>query len=149
MRSALIFASALLFVLPTASQASSQHAKTATQVHLALRHHGMPIGKFVRYTEVTDVNHLLGRPGQYTSKVNFHDTRLARAAGFDTSGGGSIEVFKNRSDAVRRFKYVQAFGKESLFAEYDYLDGLVLLRLSNVLTPSQAAKYKTALLKIA
>jgi hypothetical protein len=36
-----------------------------------------------------------------------------------------------------------------MFAEYDYLAGTVLLRLSNVLTPPQAAKYKAALLKIA
>jgi hypothetical protein len=94
------------------------------------------------------VNHLLGRPNQYTSKVNFHDSRIPAAANLDTTGGGSIEVFSNRTDAVARFKYVRAFGKTSMFAEYDYLNRHVLLRLSNVLTPSQAARYKAALLKI-
>jgi hypothetical protein len=134
--------------LAATSAASAARSPTATDVLASLRHAGMPVGKFVAYTEVTDQNHLLGRPGQYTSKVNFHDTRIQSVAGFDTSGGGSVEVFKSRDDAKRRFVYVQNFGKTSMFAEYDYLAGAILLRLSNVLTPSQAAKYKVALLKI-
>lgn len=141
---ALVLATAAL-VVPTIAVGLS--SPSAVAVLRALRAHGQPIAGYRSYMAANDPNHLLGRPGQYISKVNFHDKRLRFAPDYDTSAGGSIETFANTSDAKRRFKYVQSFGKTSMFAEYDYLSGLVLLRLSNDLTPAQAAIYKRALLK--
>jgi hypothetical protein len=142
----------LLFVvavaLAFASGASASSGPNATAVVKGLSKSGMPIKGYVAYTAETDPNHLLGRPAQYTSKVNFHDGRLPRAAKYDTTGGGSIETFANHADAVRRFKYVEAIAQSPMFAEYDYLNGTVLLRLSSVLTPKQAAAYKRVLLRI-
>ncbi|MCQ8193897.1 hypothetical protein [Streptomyces rugosispiralis] len=55
-------------------------------------------------TAANDPNHLLGRPGQYTSKVTFADSRVqkADASGFkpgDVELGGAVEVFDNPAAA--------------------------------------------------
>jgi hypothetical protein len=39
-------------------------------------------------------------------------------------------------------------GSSPLFVEYDYLRGLILLRVSHILTPTQAKKYETTLHKL-
>jgi hypothetical protein len=141
-----LLAAVALAVAPSAAVASRH---PAADVLKALRNHRLPLREYIVYTETTDVNHLLGRPGQYASKVNFHDARLPKSKDWDIEGGGSIETFRNRADALRRYKYVRGFGTTSLFAEYDYLSGKVLLRLSHVLTPKQAAAYKAALVRVA
>ena len=101
-------------------------------------------------TADNDPNHLLGRPGQYTSKVTFTDSRIAAS---DVSGtkqgdvdrGGAVEVFGSPSDAQTRAKYIQAVTKSMpALAEYDYVHGAVLVRVSHYLTPAQAQQYKTA-----
>jgi len=53
---------------------------------------GVAVGEVQVYTADNDPNSLLGRPHQYASKVNWHDTRIA-AKNFDIDGGGSIETF--------------------------------------------------------
>jgi uncharacterized lipoprotein NlpE involved in copper resistance len=101
-------------------------------------------------TATNDPNHLLGRPGQYTSKVTFTDTRIkASDVEFtkpgDVERGGAIEVFGSPSDAQTRAKYIQAVTKSlPALAEYDYVHGTVLVRVSHYLTPAQAVGYKTA-----
>lgn len=101
-------------------------------------------------TADNDPNHLLGRPGQYASKVTFNDTRIKAS---DVSGtdkgdvdrGGAIEVFATPADATARAKYIQAVTKSMpMLSEYDYVHGTVLVRVSHYLTPDQAAGYKTA-----
>jgi hypothetical protein len=115
-----------------------------------------------------DPNKLLGRPGQYTSKANFHDNRLEAPvsrgkcdpvpAGAPSSAepvchdtpkdpgvddGGSVEFFASAGDAKRRHEYVSKLTEATPpFAEYSYLGGAVLLRLSHELTPSQAKAYQ-------
>ena len=97
----------------------------------ALRNAGLPIGVVRNYTASSDPNKLLGRPGQYTGKANFRDRRIRGGTGFDVNNGGSVETFSNSADAKRRFNYVSAITETSpLFAEYDYLEGTVFLRLS-------------------
>lgn len=107
------------------------------------------MARSVAYTAKTDPNDLLGRPNQYTSKVNFKDTRLkpdSLADDLDVQEGGSIEVFENKSDAIRRKEYIEGIGKGfSPFSEYTYREGTVLLRLSHRLLPKQAAEYEDAL----
>lgn len=101
-------------------------------------------------TAESDPNHLLGRPGQYTSKVTFADTRIKTA---DTEGlqpgdvqlGGSIETFTTPTEAQARAAYIQAATKTiPALAEYDYVHGVHVIRVSHYLTPTQAGEYKTA-----
>lgn len=101
-------------------------------------------------TAANDGNHLLGRPGQYTSKVDFTDSRI-KASDIeytkkgDVERGGAIEVFGSPADAQARAKYIQAVTKSlPMLAEYDYVHGAVLVRVSHYLTPDQAGAYKTA-----
>lgn len=129
--------------------------KTATDLITALKAKGLPIGEIFTVTADNDVNKLLGRPGQYTSKVMFKDTSVKIAyinhtgAAINVSDGGSIEVCDTITDAQNRFKYIQAISKSSsMFAEYEYLNGTAILRVSSQLTPAQAKVYETAFKQI-
>lgn len=101
-------------------------------------------------TAANDPNHLLGRPGQYTSKVTFADTRIKAADVTDSTKGsvdlgGAIEIFADPAGAEARAKYIQAIAKSMpAVAEYDYVHGTVLVRVSHYLPPAQAAGYKSA-----
>jgi hypothetical protein len=103
------------------------------------------------YTEDDDPNKLLGRPNGYTSKIAFADSRISKT---DTEGtqkdaierGGSIEVFPDADLAKGRADYIQGVLKNSgLGAEYDYLRGPVLVRVTGNLSPSKARDYEVAL----
>ena len=123
--------------------------QTADQLLSGLKTKGLPIGVSVTYTAENDENKLLGRPHQYIGKVNFKDTRIPDSGnqGVDISvgDGGSIEVFADQTDAQKRFQYIQAISSSSsLFAEYEYLDGMAILRISRELTPDEAKAYETA-----
>lgn len=113
-------------------------------VVLALQKQGMSTVDYEVYTPETDPNELLGRPAQYIGKINFRDSRLTpNFTDFEVSDGGSIEVFDRESQAQARHDYIAALGEaSSLFAEYLYLEGTVLLRLSSRLTPDQAMAYE-------
>jgi hypothetical protein len=142
-------ASVIVCVAAVAGHAASEKTWKPIQVVTALKRAGLPIAAVRYYTARSDPNKLLGRPFQYTGKANFHDRRIARAGDtFDVDNGGSVETFSNTADASSRFKYVQAIVKSTpLFAEYDYLEGTVMLRLSHKLTPSQAKGYERAFRK--
>ena len=106
----------------------------------------------VVYTAGNDPNHLLGRPNGYTSKASFTDSRIKASSIKDTSSGsvdrgGSVEVYPDQAGAAARKKYIDDTMKAApiLGTEYLYIDGPVLLRLSQLLTPDQAAQYQTAL----
>jgi hypothetical protein len=136
---------------PSPSPTPLPKPKTAEELLKALITQHMPIGESFTYTEENDVNHLLGRPGQYTGKVNFKDTRITdstnNGANISVRDGGSIETFANASDATKRFKYIQGLSQSgtAMFAEYEYLEGTAILRISSVLTPKQAKSYDDAL----
>lgn len=126
------------------SSPSSQDAcvanATAEQILLQLQGRGLPIGEYIAYTEETDPNNLLGRPGGYTSKVNFTDTRYTyQSVEFLVEDGGTIEVFPSETLAKARVDYIESFVLASpLFAEYYYHEGPVVLRLSKKLLPNEA-----------
>nr|BBH87841.1 hypothetical protein KTC_25920 [Thermosporothrix sp. COM3] len=128
--------------------------KTADEILKALKAQGLKIGESFTYTEENDPNKLLGRPGQYTSKVNFKDTSLEATtnsgAEISIDEGGSIEVFENEQTAQKRFQYLQALSQSgsALFAEYEYIHGSVILRVSKTFTPTQAKAYDEALKKV-
>lgn len=136
---------------PTQATPASTTVKatlSAEQIVKALQARGLPIGAFTVYTAETDLNHLLGRPGQYISKASFKDTRIvSQTTDFGVSDGGSVETFATAKDAQGRFAYLQSLSTSgnALFAEYEYIEGLVVLRVSSQLTPDQAKAYDTAL----
>lgn len=89
------------------------------------------------YTATTDPNHLLGRQGEYTSKVNW---------GQDRGNGNvflSIEVFPDTPDAKLRYAYLRAF-RPPFGDGYDYLYRAAILRLASIYTPAQAATLKAS-----
>jgi len=105
-------------------------------------------------TAANDGNHLLGRPHQYTSAIKFADSRIKASDvdGLDkddVTRGGGIEVFPNHDDAQARADYIQTVTKSiPALTEYDYVAGDVVVRVSHLLTPDQAAKYKQAAEKL-
>ncbi|MER0243241.1 hypothetical protein AAHZ94_14670 [Streptomyces sp. HSW2009] len=100
-------------------------------------------------TEDDDPNRLLGCPNQYTSKITFMDSRIKvdDVAGAEPGSiglGRAIEVFTTGADAQARADYIQKVAKGMpMPAEYDFVSGTVLIRVSHYLTPAQAADYKT------
>ncbi|MEU3298141.1 hypothetical protein ABZ722_38335 [Streptomyces longwoodensis] len=83
--------------------------------------------------------------------MTFTDSRIAASdtQGLDTDDslrGGAVEVFGSAEDAKARSKYIQSVTKSMpMLAEYHYLDGPVLVRVSHYLTPQQAGEYEAAL----
>ncbi|GAA1397445.1 hypothetical protein GCM10009639_34840 [Kitasatospora putterlickiae] len=130
----------------TAPAATTPAAPMDANAALTALSKAVPSIKLVKaYTAETDPNHLLGRPGQYVSKVAFSDSRLKAAdlEGADEDDiirGGSIETFATETEAAARLGYLQGVIKALPAAlEYDYVvRGTVLIRASKLLTPDQA-----------
>jgi hypothetical protein len=134
---------------PITSFAGQQPQLTAQQVVAQLAQRVPTVKPGVVYTAATDPNHLLGRPGQYTSKATFTDSRIT--PGFldgpnSVGRGGSVEAFPDEQAAQNRSKYLQAVAASFPAAvEYDYTSGPVLVRVGKILTPAQASEYQKAL----
>ena len=130
--------------------ASKQAAVTASSAMTQIAAKVPTSKKSWTVTATNDADHLLGRPGQYTSKVTFTDSRIKASEVTDSSKGsvdlgGAIEVFASPANATARAKYIQTITQTmSALAEYDYVHGTVLVRVSHYLTPAQAAGYKAA-----
>ncbi|MDI2129945.1 hypothetical protein [Yinghuangia seranimata] len=125
---------------------------TAAQVASTLKAAGLPLGEVTVFDEDTDPNHQLGRPGKYTSKVGFVDTRVDLSNALDTKGdisrGGGVEVWPDHKSAQARADYIQALTKDiqaTVMREYDYISGSYLLRITQTLSPTQAGAYEAAL----
>lgn len=130
---------------------------TAEEIINKIKEKNSNIGKVIVYTEETDLNKLLGRPGQYTSKVIFEDKRLEQENANNKylteeernePTGGTIEVFKNEKDMRKRKEYIEGFSTNSMFLQYVYSKGNVLLRVEGDLTPTQAKEYENILNEI-
>ncbi len=124
---------------------------TANDVADAFKTAGLPVVNVVTVTEKSDDNHLLGRPGQYTSKIFFYDNRHQKSKiEGDEQGENTIEVFPTAIGAQRRREYVErvSSGIPSL-TQYQYTKGPVLVRLDHVLLPLEAKQYEAALAKMA
>lgn len=131
---------------------------TAGQVEPAqliehLKANDLPIGQVDIYNAENDPASRLGRPGQYTGKANFHDSRfpLVMLTGTEVinfqNSGGTIETFASVEDLEARRTALETALAQIPTAppEYRYSSGTVLLRLGHVLTPDQAAQYEAAL----
>jgi hypothetical protein len=113
---------------------------TAEAVVASLRGSGLPVTEVREFTAESDPNKLLGRPGQYTLKVSWQDTRAA-GEGQDAT----VEVFATAEALAQRKAYTKAIADTGgFFAQYiETNDGrLALLRLPHQLTPEQAKPYR-------
>ncbi|MFD9415119.1 hypothetical protein ACFWC9_10405 [Streptomyces goshikiensis] len=134
----------------SAAPSASRPAADAAGAYKAIAANVPSAANSAPITAESDPNHLLGRPGQYTSKITFSDSRIKAA---DTEGlepgdvalGGAVEVFANPADAQARAAYIQTVTKGMpALTEYDYVHGSTLIRVSHYLTPGQAGEYETA-----
>lgn len=134
---------------PAPRGASPSGRLTAAQVLAALKRAGVPIRVTAVYNARTDPNHKLGKPGQYTSKAACADRRVPIAKVRDKSKGSveygcGVEVYPTNAGAKAR----SAFIKQSIAAvgilvpEYHLIRGGILLRVTKLLPPNQAATYK-------
>lgn len=97
---------------------------------------GLPIEDVITYDEETDENGLLGRPGEYYSKVNFSHNDIEDL---------TIEIFNNKEDAKTRKEYIETLVEEaqiSAFKQYIYLNNTYLLRIPYDVTPSDSSLYE-------
>lgn len=133
---------------PTAS--AVPEIRTAKDVVDALAAAGLPVTSVTVLDEKTDSNNLLGRPGQYTSKVMFYDGRHPKAKDGGDEGENTVEMFASAEAAKTRRDYIDGVTKGLPFLmQYQVLRGRVLLRLDKVLLPSEEKAYEAALAKIA
>lgn len=143
---------------PAPSQTPSKSV-TAASVLDGLKAAIPTITKTIVYTAENDPNSRLGRPGQYTSKAGFHDSRVpAREVEFEgepfaVRRGGDIEVFPDEGGAKERAEYIDGLvnrsgGIPGLQPEYIYRRGKVLLRVSGALTPAVAGEYEKVLASV-
>lgn len=119
----------------------------AQQVLEGLRAANLPIDKVRTVTAESDGNKLLGRPHQYTSKIDFIDTRFPE--GKIEAATNYIEVFADPEDALRRRDYVDGIVKSiPMFTQYLILRKNVLLRVDGAVSPDAAKEYEAAIIKI-
>lgn len=132
----MLLCSLMVFVLVGCGSTASKKALNAEEYGAKLKEAGLSIENIEVATAENDKNQLLGRPNQYTSKINFTN--------------GSIEVFANKEDAKNRKEYIDNIGKKMpLVAEYSYInDTGTLLRIDKKVTPDDAKKYEDAFMKI-
>ena len=99
------------------------------------------------YDEETDGNKLLGRPGAYTSKVNFNDSHIPSKS----DPPCTVEVFRNHEDAVKRQAYIESVIEKyshMLHNQYFFLRENVLVRFPYALSPTLANKYDAVLVDL-
>lgn len=117
--------------------------KDAAQVAAILKQAVPTATTITTWTAETDPNHLLGRPGGYTSAATVLDRRTG-CTDLATSCGATVEVFSSAGDAAQRSTYILGLLDQApmLGTEYHHLSGPTLVRVSGKLTPAQAAKYQ-------
>jgi hypothetical protein len=139
---------------PTTAAEEPAEALDAPAVLAHLQAAGLPITSSVVITENNDPNNLIGRPGQYTSKVVFADERTGVAVSEtepSNDSGGSVEVFADEAAAQARSEYitrVQAEMGPIAGVEYQYLAGPALVRVTGDLPPSVTADYESAVAEL-
>lgn len=98
----------------------------------------LPINKPFHYDEANDPNELLGRPNQYTAKMNFKDP--------DTKDVElSIEIFPSNERAEARCAYIESIGKaSSILSKYCFVNRNAVLHIHSKMQPYRAAEYERA-----
>jgi hypothetical protein len=140
---------ALLGMCAATYSAPAKQTKTqsAEDVAVALSKAGLPVSNIEVFTPKTDPNRLMGRPGQYISKVSFTDTNYPEndLGKIDQT----IETFPTTAAAKTRRDYIDRVTRNTPFLlQYQFLRGRVLLRLDKELSPDDAKEYEAALTEI-
>ena len=116
----------------------------AQQLYAALQKAKLPVSDGTAVTASTDPDGRLGKPGAYTSRVDFLDTALAQpGTAWSLANGGAIEVFASDADARRAMKVLTA-ANNAHPTEHDYLSKTVILRLALNVTADQQSAYGLA-----
>ena len=116
-------------------------ALTVTDALKAFEAAGLAVSNVEEMTAESDTNSLLGRPGQYTGKVNWVDERHA-----EVGAGNTVEAFATEADLQRRKEYIEQVTAGTPFLlQYIVAHRNLLLRLDKALTPDEAAAYEAAL----
>jgi len=127
----------------TAEQAARQLAVSIPQIQVT-----------VTYDKGSDPEHLLGQPHGYLSKVAFSDSRIPKSdteifEKGDVEVGGSVEVFADPAAAKARAAGLAKEAKGMIAqSEYDYVQGVTLVRVSHYLSPSQAHGYQVVVKRL-
>jgi hypothetical protein len=140
---------------PSASASEPKTAPDAATLAKALQAaSGGHIKSLWTYTEDTDPNNLIGRPGGYTSATFAYDNRVPDCkAKPESMCGAQVEQFANEADAKRRLDYIAGIYKAApiLGTEYLTVEGSTLLRVTGELKPTvnraYVAAFKAALSK--
>lgn len=118
-------------------------AKSAGDVVDSFKAAGLNVTNVKVVTEADDGNNLLGRPGQYKSKVFFYDARHPRSPDGNDEGENTVEFFASPSDAKTRHDYIDGVTKGvPMLLQYQILHGNVLARFDKVMLPSEVEEYK-------
>ncbi|MCC9175428.1 hypothetical protein [Arthrobacter sp. zg-Y179] len=132
---------------PSTSAPADDAAQPLTAITIAQRLQAVvpTITSVIEVTEANDSTGSIGQPGKYTSAAWIADTGAA-ATENSVVGGAVVEVFASEAEAQDRlYALQQHIGMGPAFnAEYHYLQGTVLLRVSGALSPEQAALYEQA-----
>lgn len=133
------YAFGLAAALVLAGPAIAQRIATAADVTDAFAAAGLPVHRVVVLNAATDPNQLLGRPGQYTSKVTFSDARRSDAE-------NTVEVFATAAQARTRRDYIARITEGAPFlTQYQVLDGRILARFDRAMLPQEVEQYRSAL----
>ena len=130
-------------IATTVSRQDIVNAPAIEQVR-ALEASGFRFVGVVNHTEESDPNNMLGRPGGYTSKVDFYDARYPNSDDSMISPN-TIEVYETKNAATKRVEYIEAVTTDMpMLRTYMYQSGASVLRLDRELTPTIAREYEAA-----
>ncbi len=120
--------------------ASAPAPLTAEAVAASLGTSGLPVVDVRVLTAESDDNHLLGRPGQYTGKILWRDSRTEPGIRNDAT----IELFPDQASLERRKAYLEPFVVLPITAQYMEVNAgrRLLMRLPHDLTPDQVVAYR-------
>jgi hypothetical protein len=138
---------AVAFQLFGSAVSHAEKLNSAQDLASVLISKGLPIANIEVFTPKTDPNKLMGRPGQYTSKIAFADTRYPESDSDFVGSDNTIEGFASIADAKKRADYVIRVTQSSpMFVQYVYHSGRFVLRLDRSLEPDDAKAYQAAML---
>ncbi len=105
-------------------------------------------------TEENDPNGQLGKAGGYTSQVYFSCDQVNQGSVYGdtlidkgTDAGGSIEVYENEENAIKRNDYLAAFDGSFMASGSHAVIGSCIVRTSDNLTASQQKELEAALIE--
>lgn len=128
---------------PVAAAVPAPALITERAVLDAFKAAGLPLQDVNVYTAESDLNSLLGRPGQYTGKANWND---GRHPADDPDGANTVEVFPDEAAMTKRRHYIiSVTGGNPMLLQYIHAHKNALVRLDKQITPDQAAEYKRVL----